>query len=206
MCFWQENYFWCCCFVRLIWRLKCTTNSCFKYVSIHVSLCTLNTTLPDLQSTSHTIYYSEYFLVANAGDIQSTLVDYSFQVMWSTDSKSMPSLPVLLCWDTPLSVVLFFIFIGLILFSDDPCSKCFFSMYEKRFFFFIRKLFFFSDELIFSFFLKIMFFVFFLSVCGTDKKKVIQETVRLIFLSLDLLILTTTRLHLYTEVVNEGGK
>lgn len=51
-----------------------------------------------------------------------------------------------------------------------------------------------------------MFFVFFLSVCGTDKKKVIQETVRLIFLSLDLLILTTTRLHLYTEVVNEGGK
>lgn len=85
-------------------------------------------------------------------------------------------------------------------------QNVFFSMYEKRFFFFIRKLFFFSDELIFSFFLKIMFFVFFLSVCGTDKKKVIQETVRLIFLSLDLLILTTTRLHLYTEVVNEGGK
>lgn len=163
MCFWQENYFWCC-FVRLIWRLKCTTNSCFKYVSIHVSLCTLNTTLPDLQSTSHTIYYSEYFLVANAGDIQSTLVDYSFQVMWSTDSKSMPSLPVLLCWDTPLSVVLFFIFIGLILFSDDPCSKCFFSMYEKRFFFY-KKTFFFLWRIDFLFFFKDnVFFFFFICV------------------------------------------
>lgn len=165
MCFWQENYFWCCCFVRLIWRLKCTTNSCFKYVSIHVSLCTLNTTLPDLQSTSHTIYYSEYFLVANAGDIQSTLVDYSFQVMWSTDSKSMPSLPVLLCWDTPLSVVLFFIFIGLILFSDDPCSKCFFFHVWKEIFFFYKKTFFFLWRIDFLFFFKDnVFFFFFICV------------------------------------------
>ena len=48
----------------------------------------------------------------------------------------------------------------------------------------------------------VFFFVLFFYLCVEPIKKIIIIQVKVIFLSLDSLIFTTTRLQLYTEVVN----
>ena len=60
---------------------------------------------------------------------------------------------------------------------------------------------FFQDNVfVFCFFC--FFFVLFFYLCVEPIKKIIIIQVKVIFLSLDSLIFTTTRLQLYTEVVN----